>query len=95
MPLHIFLDDEVLLYFIVRVEVIEIQINLQFTKKLKRKNDFLFFLALWAEFQLRPSWPSPARGPASQCRGPTVCRACTHVAKGIRPDNAESDPIGG
>jgi hypothetical protein len=32
MPLHIFLGDEVLLYFIVRVEVIEIQISLQFTK---------------------------------------------------------------
>jgi hypothetical protein len=33
MPLYIFLDDEVLLYFIVRVEVIKIQISLQFTKE--------------------------------------------------------------
>jgi hypothetical protein len=30
MQLHIFLGDEVLLYFIVRVEVIEIQIWLRF-----------------------------------------------------------------
>jgi hypothetical protein len=30
MPLHIFLGDEVLLYFIVRVEVIEIQICFEF-----------------------------------------------------------------
>jgi hypothetical protein len=30
MPLHIFLGDEVLLYFIVRVEVIEIQIWFKF-----------------------------------------------------------------
>jgi hypothetical protein len=30
MPLHIFLDDEVLLYFIVRVEVVEIQIWFEF-----------------------------------------------------------------
>jgi hypothetical protein len=32
MPLHIFLGDEELLYFIVRVEVAKIQISLQFTK---------------------------------------------------------------
>jgi hypothetical protein len=30
MSLHIFLDDEVLLYFIVRVEVVEIQIWFEF-----------------------------------------------------------------
>jgi hypothetical protein len=30
MPLQIFLDDEVLLYFIVRVEVVEIQIWFEF-----------------------------------------------------------------
>jgi hypothetical protein len=32
MLLHIFLSNEVLLYFIVRVEVNKIQISLQFTK---------------------------------------------------------------
>jgi hypothetical protein len=41
MPLHIFLDDEVLLYFIVRVEVIKIQISLQFTKEFENLEDFL------------------------------------------------------
>jgi hypothetical protein len=30
MPLHIFLGDEVLLYFIVRVEAVEIQIRFEF-----------------------------------------------------------------
>jgi hypothetical protein len=30
MPLQIFLDDEVLLYFIVRVEVVKIQIWFEF-----------------------------------------------------------------
>jgi hypothetical protein len=30
MPLHILLCDEVLLYFIVRVEVVEIQIRFEF-----------------------------------------------------------------
>jgi hypothetical protein len=35
MPLYIFLGDEMLLYFIVWVEVIKIQISLQFTKGLK------------------------------------------------------------
>jgi hypothetical protein len=41
MPLYIFLDDEVLLYFIVRVEVIKIQISLQFTKEFENLEDFL------------------------------------------------------
>jgi hypothetical protein len=48
MPLHIFLGDEVLLYFIVRVEVVEIQIWFEFKlvynlqKGLKIIKDFLF-----------------------------------------------------
>jgi hypothetical protein len=47
MPLHIFLGDEVLLYFIVWVEVVEIQIWFEFKlicnllKGLKIINDFL------------------------------------------------------
>jgi hypothetical protein len=40
MLLHILLCDEVLLYFIVRVEVIEIQIGLEFRKDLKIKKVF-------------------------------------------------------
>jgi hypothetical protein len=95
MPLHIFLGNEVLLYFIVRVEVVEIQISLHFIKKLKRKKNFLFLLAIWVESQPRPSWPSPAHGPASRRRGPAVYQARTRVVKRIRPDNVESDPIGG
>jgi hypothetical protein len=48
MLLHIFLGDEVLLYFIVRVEVIEIQIWFEFKlvcnlqKGLKFIKDFIF-----------------------------------------------------
>jgi hypothetical protein len=50
MPLHIFLGDEVLLYFIVRVEVVEIQIWFEFKlicslqKGLKIKREFSNFL---------------------------------------------------
>jgi hypothetical protein len=48
MPLHIFLGDEELLYFISRVEVVEIQIRFEFKlvynlqKGLKIIKDFLF-----------------------------------------------------
>jgi hypothetical protein len=62
MPLHIFLGDEVLLYFIERVEVIEVQIwfecklvcNLQ--KGLKICKGFSIFL--------RRIGPNPGLGPA-------------------------------
>jgi hypothetical protein len=49
MPLHIFLGDEVLLYFIVRVEVVEIQIWFEFKwvcdykRVWKSKENFLIF----------------------------------------------------
>jgi hypothetical protein len=49
MPLQIFLGDEVLLYFILRVEIIEIQIWFEFKlicnlqKGLKIIKDFLIF----------------------------------------------------
>jgi hypothetical protein len=62
MPLHIFLCDEVLLYFIARVEVIEIQIWFEFKlvcnlqKGLKIYKGFSIFL--WRV------GPNPGLGPA-------------------------------
>jgi hypothetical protein len=59
MPLHIFLGDEELLYFIVRVEVIEIQIWFEFKflqKGLKIYKGFSIFL--------RRIEPNPRLGPA-------------------------------
>jgi hypothetical protein len=101
-PLHIFLGDEVFLYFIVRVEVIEIQIWFEFKlvcnlqKGLKIYKLFSIFLrCIGPNSQSRPSLPPTARGPASQRQGPSVCRACTHAAEGTQPDNDEFDPIGG
>jgi hypothetical protein len=41
---------EVLSYFIVQIEVIEIQIGLEFRKYLKIKKTFLSFIWPWAEF---------------------------------------------
>jgi hypothetical protein len=59
MPLHIFLGDEELMYFIVRVEVIEIQIWFEFKflqKGLKIYKGFSIFL--------RRIEPNPRLGPA-------------------------------
>jgi hypothetical protein len=97
MPLHIFLSDEVLLYFFVRVELVKIQIwfefklvcNLQKGSKIY-KGFSIFLRRIGPNSRWRPSQPSPARG----LHGLAVCRACTCEAKGIQPDNAESDPIG-
>jgi hypothetical protein len=60
MSLHILLCDEVLLYFIVRVEVVEIQIWFEFCKTdLKKKKDFLFFPSLLGQNPAYPpAWPS-------------------------------------
>jgi hypothetical protein len=77
MPLHIFLGDEELLYFIVRVEVTEIQIWFEFKlvcnlqKDLKIYKGFSIFpKAYWVEFlvsaQLASSraWPDRPSKPA-------------------------------
>jgi hypothetical protein len=81
---HIFLGDKELLYFIVRVEVIKIQIWFEFNlvcnlqKGLKFYKGFLFSLAYWAETQpaqLNPfffliTWPSQLQcGPLSRPSG--------------------------
>jgi hypothetical protein len=63
---------------------------------LKKKKDFLFFLAYWAEKQ-----PAHQLGPASRSsgglaashRGHTDHQERTHVAKWIRPIKREFDPI--
>jgi hypothetical protein len=60
MPLHILLCGEVLPYFIVRVEVIEIQIWIEFKllcnlkKDLKKKNDFFLLNPFRPNFPSRP-----------------------------------------
>jgi hypothetical protein len=73
MPLHIFLGDEELLYFIVTIEVIEIQIWFEFKlvcnlqKGLKIYKGFSIFpshmgqnplAAQPASSRMRPDWPS-------------------------------------
>jgi hypothetical protein len=80
MPLHIFLGDEVLLYFIVRVEVVKIQIQFEFKlvynlqKCLKiYKGFFIFLRRIGPNSWSRLSQPPPAGGLASRCRSPMVC----------------------
>jgi hypothetical protein len=78
------LGGGVLLYFIVRVEVIEIQIlfwihiGLKFIKDLEKERRFSIFPSLMgrksAYPQAQPSKPLPG--------GPAVCRARTRIAKG-------------
>jgi hypothetical protein len=64
MPLHIFLGDEVLLYFIVRVEVVKIQIWFEFKlvcnlqKGLKNYKGFSNFLDNMGRIPAGPAWPS-------------------------------------
>jgi hypothetical protein len=103
MLLHIFLGDEELLYFMVRVEVTKIQIwfeyklvcNLQ--KGLKIYKGFSIFLALWAETHWRPNRPPPTHspiGPASQRRWPIQPSGRAPVlCSPIRPIKRGSDPI--
>jgi hypothetical protein len=43
MPLHIFLGDEVLLYFIVQIEVVEIQIWFEFKLVCNLQKDFKIY----------------------------------------------------
>jgi hypothetical protein len=105
MLLHIILGDGVLLYFIVRVEVVEIQIWFEFKlvcnlqKGLKIYKGFSIFLShIGLNSRSRPSLPPPRHGPcgpASRRRDPVVCWVRTHAAEGTQPDNAEFDPIGG
>jgi hypothetical protein len=65
MPLHIFLGDEELFYFVVRVEVVKIQIWLAFKlvcnlqKGLKIYKGFSIFLRCIG----LNSWPWPSRPP--------------------------------
>jgi hypothetical protein len=79
MPLHIFLGDEELLYFIVR-EVVEIQIWFEFELVCKQKGLKIYkgFSILLRRIGLNsqswPSQPPPAHspiGPASQHRRPS------------------------
>jgi hypothetical protein len=105
MSLHIFLGDEMLLYFIVRVEVVKIQIWFEFKLVCNLQKGFeiykgfsIFLRRIGPNSRSRPSLPPPAcglRGSASRRRGPAVYRARTCTAERTRPDNTEFDPIGG
>jgi hypothetical protein len=89
MSLYIFLSDEELLYFIVRVEVAEIQIWFEFKlvynlqKGLKIYKGFSIFLRhIGQNSRSRPSRPSPTRGPidpASQRWQPSL--AGVHLSR--------------
>jgi hypothetical protein len=95
MPLHIFLGDEVILYFFVRVEVVKIQIWFEFKlvcnlqKGLKIYKEISIFLRhIGPNSRWWPRRPSPTcslHGPASQRHGTAVYRARTYIAKGPDP----------
>jgi hypothetical protein len=103
MPLYIFLCDKVLLYFIVRIEVIKIQIWFEFKlvcnlqKGLKIYKGFSIFL--------RRIGPNPSIGPASllpranrsaqlaSASGPANYRACPTPVALTRPILVKPDPI--
>jgi hypothetical protein len=102
MPLHIFLGDEELLYFIVRVEVIEIQIWFEFKlvcnlqKGLKIYNGFSIFL--------RRIGPIPGLGPTGLLSRASQMAQCATERPGqpsgrapiscspIRPDKSWTRP---
>jgi hypothetical protein len=97
MPLHIFLGDEELLYFIVRVEVIEIQIWFEFKlvcnlqKGLKIYNGFSIFL--------RRIGPIPGLGPTGLLsravrKWPSARLSGPASLAGVHPSRvAQSDPL--
>jgi hypothetical protein len=75
-----------------------VQIDFNFIKDLEKERRFSIFPSLMGQNQpahrLGPANHSRGR-PVAGHRGSVVCQACTRIAKGIRPDNTESDPIGG
>jgi hypothetical protein len=91
MPLHIFLGDEELLYFIVRVEVSKIQIWFEFKlvcnlqKGLKLYKGFSIFLRRTGlNSRSQPSRPPPACGPigpASQRWRPSQPHGCEPISR--------------
>jgi hypothetical protein len=105
MPLHIFFGDEVLLYFTVQVEVIEIQIWFEFKlifnlqKGLKNYKGFSNFLGNMGRIPAGPAWPSfppiargPHSGPADLL--PRVDRRPSWPAQSAQPatEHAPSPP---
>jgi hypothetical protein len=89
MLLYIFWGDEVLLYFIVRVEVVKIQIYFEFKlvcnlqKGLKNYKRFSNFLGNMGWIPADPAWPSFPLVARSLHRGPTAL--LLHVDR--RPSN--------
>jgi hypothetical protein len=60
MPLHIFLGDEVLLYFIVQIEVVEIQIWFEFKLVCNLQKDLKIYK--WFSIFVRRIGPNPDLG---------------------------------
>jgi hypothetical protein len=84
MPLHIFLGDEELLYFIIRVEVVEIQIRFQFKlvwnlqKGLKIYEGFSIFPV---SAQLASSRTQSVNGPARDRAARLASRASSRLTQ--------------
>jgi hypothetical protein len=104
MSLHIFLGDEELLYFIVRVELIEIQIWLEFKLVCNLQNGLkiykgfsIFLRRIGPNSQSRPSRPPLARGPQTVQRvvkRPGQPHGRAPISRSpIQPVKRESDPI--
>jgi hypothetical protein len=97
MPLHIFLGDEELLYFIVRVEVIKIQIWFEFKlvcnsqMVLKIYKGFSIFLRrIGTNSRSRPSRPPLTHGPRVAQR---AADGSTSLAGAYPSRAARSDPL--
>jgi hypothetical protein len=106
MPLHIFLGDEELLYFIVRVEVTEIQIWFEFKLVYNLQNGLEIYKGFpsfpnvyWAEFPVSAQPTSFRAQPDQPSKPAPVVQPAERRApisrSSIRLDNAESDPIVG
>jgi hypothetical protein len=104
MSLHIFLGDEELLYFIVRVEVIKIQIWLEFKLVCNLQNGLKFYKGfsiflrrIGPNSRSRPSRPPLARGPQTVQRAverPGQPHGHAPISRSpIQPVKRLSDPI--
>jgi hypothetical protein len=80
--------DEVLLYFIVWVEVVEIQIWFVIKKTdLKKKRISYLKIGIWAESTARPNRPHRAR---AACAAQQIHGCSSH--NGSKPDQITPDP---
>jgi hypothetical protein len=101
MPLHIFLGDEELLHFVVRVEVVQIQIWFEFKlvcnlqKGLKIYKGFPIFLRrIGPNSRSRPSQPPLSRGSwmAQRAADGPASLAGAHPSRAARSDPLSVNP---